>query len=170
MEPSSGDTEESRRFHAVVRALEQLMKDPAFVSTRDSFARVGAASRTAFEAYVEASRTKMETHLRAAAVDYDADAFAASLERRKRTSPETLHGEVFAFLDVLRRGEPPDEDDEDDERGRALPKNQPAWCLGFGSREVTLEEHRANEREIDLETEDGDERPDLNDLLVVTKA
>ena len=168
---------EASTVDAVVDALRALLEDLAFRRLDGSFAAAfedehASTVRERFEAYAREVRPLVETKVRDVVEDYDFDALASAIARREDPHEIAAHESTFQLLASTRdvshfatrarsrrrhlRGRDDDDDDDDDA------------C--FGVETMSVEEHERREAALARETEDGDERPDLEDLLVVTRA
>jgi hypothetical protein len=158
---------------AVADALRALLRDPAFQRLDGSFAAAfedehASAAQERFEAYAREVRPLVETKVRDVVEEYDFDALASAIARREDPNEIAAHDSTFQLLastrDVShfatrarsRRRHLRGRDDDDD--------------AAFGVETMSVEEHERREAALERETEDGDERPDLEDLLVVTRA
>ena len=169
--PSAGM--DASTVDAVVDALRALLEDPAFRRLDGSFAAAfedehASTARERFEAYAREVRPLVETKVRDVVEEYDFDALASAIARREVPNEIAAHDSTFQLLastrDVShfatrarsRRRHLRGRDDDDD--------------AAFGVETMSVEEHERREAALERETEDGDERPDLEDLLVVTRA
>ena len=161
---------------AVVDALRALLREPAFRRLDGSFAATfenehASTTQARFEAYAREVRPLVETKVREIVTEYDADALASAIARRERPD-ETIaaHESAYYLLASLR--------DVSHFATRARSRNSLGLCaresaLGaapFGVEALTTDEHERREAALARETDDGEERPDSNDLLTVTRA
>jgi hypothetical protein len=156
---------------AVADALRALLRDPAFQRLDGSFAAAfedehASAAQERFEAYAREVRPLVETKVRDIvkdSVSYDADALVTAIARREDPNDEgAAHESTYRLLASLR--------DASHFATRMRSLGAARGVPPFGVEALSAEEHERREAALARETEDGEERPDLNDLLTVTRA
>ena len=96
-------------------------------------------------------------------VSYDADALVTAIARREDPNDEgAAHESTYRLLASLR--------DSSHFATRMRSLGAARGVPPFGVEALSAEEHERREAALARETEDGEERPDLNDLLTVTRA
>ena len=144
---------------AVADALRALLRDPAFQRLDGSFA-------AAFEDEHASAAPLVETKVRDIvkdSVSYDADALVTAIARREDPNDEgAAHESTYRLLASLR--------DASHFATRMRSLGAARGVPPFGVEALSAEEHERREAALARETEDGEERPDLNDLLTVTRA
>ena len=94
---------------------------------------------------------------------YDADALITAIARREDPNDEgAAHESTYRLLASLR--------DASHFATRMRSLGAARGVPPFGVEALSAEEHERREAALARETEDGEERPDLNDLLTVTRA
>lgn len=174
--PSDAADDETRRFDAIIGALEDFMMREDFAATQAAFCREHCAVfedteenrleyTPIFEEYTAALETAIDAHLTETVEGFDMMTFAESLEAREGT--EALEGEVFELLATLSSFEAFKElmlSYKAQEEGAADGSGLDLGVgLGFG---VSV----AAAPVVGDEQTDGEERPDLDDAVVVTAA
>jgi len=180
-------------FDTVVAGVTSFTETTAFAAKQFTFAQMLCAGSegddeimlaTVHAKFVDEFTRALETHLTTTGVPYSSDDFAEML-RNKRARDSTLDATpVFFFLYTMH-----------DKRaframsrgvwnalgnGKALPvhtakeldadETSGSGQLLFGVETVSNEEHERNEAAVRRETQDGEQRDDLNDLLTISKA
>jgi predicted nucleic acid-binding protein len=110
-------------------------------------------------------RPLVETKVRDVVEEYDFDALASAIARREDPNEIAAHDSTFQLLASTR----------DVSHFATRARSRRRHLRGrddadFGVETMSVEEHERREAALERETEDGDERPDLEDLLVVTRA
>ena len=174
--PSDAADDETRRFDAIIGALEDFMMHEDFAETQAAFCRERCAVfedtdenkleyTPIFDEYTAALETAIDAHLTETIEGFDMMTFAEMLEAREGT--EELEGEVFELLATLSSFEAFKElmlsykaqaEGAADGSGLDL-----GVGLGF-SVSVTAAPVVGDEQT------DGEERPDLDDAVVVVAA
>ena len=153
---------------AVADALRALLRDPAFQRLDGSFAAAfeDEHASAAQERYAREVRPLLETKVRDSvkdSVSYDADALVTAIARREDPNDEgAAHESTYRLLASLR--------DASHFATRMRSLGAARGVPPFGVEALSAEEHERREAALARETEDGEERPDLNDLLTVTRA
>ena len=182
--------ESSEWFDTVVGGVEALMATDEFDKKQQAcyteFHLQRESADVLQKQYLTAFHDAIAAHMRETVVEYDKDTFFTALGERTAAGTFGDKRRVFEFLESMNPERGPGSGymiwnrrliDEAypgvPDLHRLKPGDHeahvPDMTHVFGVEELSVEEHEINEAQLKSETEDGEVRYDLNDLLTISK-